>query len=121
MQLLVSDVARSSWKQMRQLPTLFGAELIDFLYEARWQELNTLGQTGLLARELLLWLKQAQYSNRKITAKRLTEWAKGKGQETELNEALTLLHERFLIVNSNLQKGNYAIFPSLAEFLQKQG
>ena len=121
MQLLVSDVAPSSWEQMRQLPTLFGAELIDFLYEARWQELNTLGQPGLLARELLLWLKQAQYSNRKITAKRLTEWAKGKGQETELNEALTLLHERFLIVNSNLQKGNYAIFPSLTEFLQKQG
>ncbi len=119
-QLLVSDIARSSWEQIRQLPTLFGAELLDFLYDARWQELKTLGQTGLLARELLMWLKQAQYSARKITARQLTEWAKGKGQETELNKALTLLHERFLIMNSDPQKGNYAIFPSLSEFLQKR-
>ena len=120
MQLLISDVARSSWEQMRQLPTLFGTELLDFLYEARWQELKMLGQTGLLAQELLLWLKQAQYDNRKITAKRLLEWAREKDKEDDLNAALILLHERFLIVNSDQNKGNYAIFPSLSEFLQKQ-
>lgn len=121
MQLLLSDIARSSWEQMRQLPTLFGSELLNFLYAARWQELQQLGQPGLLARELLQWLRQEQFSNRRVTAKRLTEWVQKRGQEGMLTEALTLLHERFLIVNSDRQKGNYAIFPSLAEFLQTKG
>lgn len=120
-QLLVSDIARSSWEQVRQLPELFGPELLDFLYAARWQELQQLGQPGLLARELLQWLRQEQFSNRRITAKRLSEWVQQKGQESRLNEALTLLHERFLIVNSDRQKGNYAIFPSLAAFLETKG
>lgn len=121
MQLLLSDIARSSWEQMRQLPMLFGSELLNFLYAARWQELQQLGQPGLLARELLQWLRQEQFSNRRITAKRLTEWGRKRGQEGMLTESLTLLHERFLIVNSDRQKGNYAIFPSLAEFLQTKG
>lgn len=121
MQLLLSDIARSSWEQVRQLPSLYGPELLDFLYAARWQELQQLGQPGLLARELLQWLRQEQFSNRRITAKRLNEWAQQKGHESGLNEALTLLHERFLIVNSDRQKGNYAIFPSLAEFLETKG
>lgn len=121
MQLLLSDIARSSWEQVRQLPELFGPELLDFLYAARWQELQQLGQPGLLARELLQWLRQEQFSNRRITAKRLSEWVQKKGQESRLNEALTLLHERFLIVNSDRQKGNYAIFPSLAAFLETKG
>jgi hypothetical protein len=121
MQLLLSDIARSSWEQMHQLPALFGPELLNFLYAARWQELQQLGQSGLLACELLLWLKQEQFSNRRITAKQLNEWVQNKSQGSLLSEALTLLHERFLIVNSDRQKGNYAIFPSLAEFLQAKG
>lgn len=119
MQLLLSDVARSSWEQMRQLPTVYGIDLLNFLYEARWRELIELGGAGLLALEILLWLKQEQFDNRKITAKRLAEWAQAKGKSNELLSALTLLHERFLIVNNDLQKGSYAIFPSLSEFLQK--
>lgn len=118
MQLLVSDIARSSWEQVRQLPTLFGKDLLNFLYSARWQELGTFGPQGILAQELLLWLKQEQFGNRKITAQRLAEWAKAKSQESHLNEVLTLLYERFLIINSDRQNGNYAIFPSLSEFLQ---
>jgi hypothetical protein len=121
MQLLLSDIVRSSWEQMRQLPTLFGPDLLDFLYAARWQELRQLGKPGLLARELLQWLRQEQFSNRRITAKQLSEWAQKKGKENALTEALTLLHERFLIVNNDRRKGNYAIFPSLAEFLRSRG
>ena len=118
MQLLVSDAARSSWEQIRRLPTVFGGDLLNFLYKARWQELEKLDQTGLLAREILLWLKQEQFSNRRVTAKRLAEWTQARGKSDKLPGALTLLHERFLIVNSDLRKGNYAIFPSLSEFLQ---
>jgi hypothetical protein len=121
MQLLLSDIARSSWEQMRQLPSLFGPQLLDFLYAARWQELQQLGQPGLLAQELLQWLRQEQFSNLRITSKRLYEWAQKKDHENRLNEALILLHERFLIVNSDREKGNYAIFPSLAEFLHTKG
>lgn len=120
MQLLVSDIARSSWEQMRQLPTVFGDELLDFLYGARWQELGKSGSHGLLAQEILLWLRQEQFGNRKITGRRLAEWAESKGKGNELNQALTLLHERFLIVNSERHDGNYAIFPSLVQFLQRQ-
>ena len=80
MQLLVSDAARSSWEQMRQLPTVFGADLLNFLYEARWQELRELGQSGLLAREILMWLKREQFDNRKITSKRLSEWTQARGK-----------------------------------------
>ena len=96
MQLLVSDVARSSWEQMRQLPTVFGDELLDFLYEARWQELDKLGQTGTLARKILLWLKQEQFSSRKVTSKRLVEWTQARGKSDELPDALTLLHEQLI-------------------------
>ena len=118
MQLLVSDIARSSWEQIHQLPSVFGVDLLNFLYEARWQELKELGQTGLLAQDILIWLKREQFFNRRITAKRLTEWTQAKGKSNELPLALTLLHERFLIINNDPQKGNYAIFPSLSEFLQ---
>lgn len=120
MQLLLSDIVRSSWDLVQQLPTLFGAELLTFLYAARWKELQKLDNIGQFACQLLQWFKQEQFSNRRITSKRLAEWAKGEHQERMLGEALSLLHERFLIVNSDQKKGNYAIFPSLAEFLESQ-
>lgn len=120
MQLLLSDIARSSWDQVQQLPTLFGSELLTFLYAARWEELQKLNNTGQFACQLLQWLGREQFSNRRITAKRLADWAKSQDQESLLGQALSLLHERFLIVNSDQKKGNYAIFPSLAEFLQSQ-
>ena len=99
------------------MPTLFGDELLDYLYESRWQELGTLGQIGLLSRDILLWLKLEQFDNRRITSKRLLEWSQEIGQERELLDAINLLHERFLIVNHDPRNGNYAIFPSLLEFL----
>ncbi|MDO8465383.1 MAG: AAA family ATPase, partial [Gallionella sp.] len=35
MQLVLSDVARSSWDYVQTLPSLFGGALLDFLYQAR--------------------------------------------------------------------------------------
>lgn len=119
-QLLVSDVARSSWEQMNLLPKVFGIDLLNFLYETRWKELQQINQFGLLAQDILLWINQEQNSNRRVTSKRLTEWAQVRGKSDELSTALTLLHERFLIINNDIQKGNYAIFPSLSEFLLNQ-
>ena len=118
MQLLISDIARSSWEQIQQMPTVFGLDLLNFLYETRWQELKQFGSVGLLACELTMWFRQEQFNNRKITAKRLAKWAQTKGKSGELPDALNLLYERFLIVNSDPQKGNYSIFPSFSEFLK---
>ena len=120
MQLLISNIARSSWKHIDQLPHLYGAELLDFLYKERWSGLATHGSSGALAREILIWLKQAHYKNKKITTKRLKKWAEAEGREGLLDEALTLLYERFLVINSDHDKGNFSIFPSLVEFLEKQ-
>jgi hypothetical protein len=116
-QLLVSYVARSSWEQLRQLPIVFGPELLNYLYEAHWQELEKLGETGSLAQKILMWLKQEQFYSRRTTSKRLAEWAQELGKSADLPHALALLHERFLILNSDSEKGNYSIFPSLSEFL----
>ena len=121
MQLLISDVARSSWDHMSQRPTMFGVDQLNFLYEARWRELGTLGRAGLLAREILVWLRQEQFTGKRATSKRLAEWAQAKGASDFLTDALSLLHERFLIVNSDPRKGSYAIFPSLSEFLLNIG
>lgn len=120
LQLLVSDIARTSWSQVQSMPTVFGEELLNYLYESRWQELGTLGPIGLLAREILLWLKLEQFDNRRITSKRLYEWSQEEGQEKQLPDAVKLLHERFLVVNHDPRNGNYAIFPSLSEFLSGQ-
>lgn len=117
-QLLVSDVARSSWEQMRQLPTLFGVDLLNYLYMTRWQDLNQCNNTGLFAQDILLWINQEQLSNRRVSSKRLDEWAKTNNRSDLLSPALALLYERFMIINSDLKKGNFAIFPSLSEFLQ---
>lgn len=120
MQLVLSDVARYSWDYMRSLPHLFGEALLDFLYSARWQELGSLGSDGLLAKHLLMWVAREQYKGEKVTFDRLARWAIDSQGAESPQSALRLLHERFLIVNYDLKKGNFALFPSFVEFLQTQ-
>lgn len=119
-QLLISDVARSSWEQLNLLPSVFGLDLLDYLYKMRWQELTQLNTIGLLAQDILLLIYQEQNNNRKVTSKSLVDWTQARGRLGDLSDALILLHERFLIINSDNQNGNYSIFPSLAEFLHSQ-
>ncbi|MCS7016675.1 MAG: AAA family ATPase [Gemmatales bacterium] len=119
LQLLISNVARSSWVEMRRLPSLFGDSLLAYLYEAHWQELEGLDSTGILAREILLWINQQQFENRKITYKRLSAWIQNRYSELELREALTELYSRFLVINRDPNGGNFAIVPSLSEFLSR--
>jgi hypothetical protein len=120
MQLVFSDVARYSWQYLDQLPQLFGEALLDFLYRERWEELGHLGQAGLQARQLLRFVSVEQYRGKKITFERIRQWA-NQTEKVELPQTiLSLLQERFLIVNHDLRQGSFAIFPSLAEFLNKQ-
>lgn len=120
MQLVLSDVTRFSWQHLEHLPHLFGAELLDFLYRQRWDELEQLGPPGHRARHLLHFVRAEQYRGQTITFDRLKQWAAETGQVSLLPPALALLQERFLIINHNVDRGNFAMFPSLAEFLSHQ-
>ena len=118
MQLILSDVARNSWQRMGRFPFAFGPALLQFLYEDLWQDLRENGLQGILAQEILLWLADERYGDRRITHTRLARWAETADKSSDLGPALNLLHERFLIVNSDIVRGDYAVFPSLAEYLQ---
>jgi hypothetical protein len=120
MQLVLSDVARSSWGYIEDLPRLFGEELLSFLYASRWDELRALGKDGSVAQNLLRWAAHEQYRGREVTFNRLTEWALDSEGVQSPQPALRLLQERFLIVNYNPKRGNFALFPSLVEFLDEQ-
>jgi hypothetical protein len=119
-QLVLSDVARFSWTYLDGLPDLFGPDLLDFLYQERWQELERRGEAGRQAQALLHFIGKEQYLGHKITFDRLNQWVIHTGLGSSSQAALQLLQERFLIVNHDLQQGHFAIFPSLAEFLSKQ-
>ncbi len=126
MQLVLSDVARFSWQYLEQLPHLFGLDLLNFLYRERWEELGTLGRPGQQAQQLLRFVAVEQYKGKAITFERIRRWTTESGRAVESGgmpspqPALMLLQERFLLVNHDLQQGNFAIFPSLAEFLSHQ-
>jgi len=119
-QLVFSDIARFSWDYLQKLPHIFGNELLAFLYQSKWDELGTLGTEGFTAREILRWIASEQYRGKKVTFDRLREWAQERGRADLLADSLRLLHERFLVVNHDPKQGNFAIFPSLVEFLQRQ-
>jgi hypothetical protein len=120
MQLVLSDVARSSWNYVQTLPSLFGNELLNYLYQARWDELSQQNKQGSVAKQLLGWVAAEQYRGKEITSKEISSWAKSHNHETHLPSALSLLFERFMIVNQDVSKGNYSIYPSLAEFIDNQ-
>lgn len=119
-QLVFSDVARFSWEYLEELPRLFGNELLSFLYQGRWDELGSLGAKGQMARDLLQWVATEQYKGKKVTFKRLTQWAQTQGKADLLTDSLHLLYERFLIVNHNPKHGDFALFPSLVEFIEQR-
>jgi hypothetical protein len=120
MQLVLSDVARSSWVSVQSLPSLFGRDLLDFLYQARWDELGGLGSSGHIAREVLRWIAHEQYHGQRITSKMLSEWAVSRVLDSYLPEAISHLFEMFLVTNRDSIQGNFSIYPSLVEFIDKQ-
>lgn len=119
-QLVFSDVARFSWDYLEELPRLFGNELLSFLYQARWDELGSLGAEGQMAHGLLRWIAKEQYKGKKVTFKSLTQWAQTQGTTNLLTDSLRLLYERFLIVNHNPEHGDFALLPILVKFIEQQ-
>jgi hypothetical protein len=120
MQLVLSDAARYSWDYVQSLPSLFGIELLDYLYRTRWDDLGSRGRDGEAARHLLEWIARNQYRRQEITSKEIFEWAGSNNQEAHLSAALSLLFEMFLVINRDIQKGNFSIYPSLAEFVNSR-
>ena len=120
MQLVLSDVARYSWDYVQTLPSLFGGALLDFLYQARWDDLGRQSKEGGAAKQLLRWIAEEQYRGKEITSKEISTWAKNTNSETYLSAALSLLFERFMIINQDPLRGNFSIYPSLAEFIGNQ-
>jgi hypothetical protein len=120
LQLISSDVARTSWEYTRGLPNVFGKELLEFLYKARWDDLGNQVISGDTAKKLLKWIAGEQYRGKSITTKKISEWAEENSLSNSLDNALLLLYERFMVINRDVKKGDYSIFPSLAEFLERQ-
>lgn len=119
LQLVISDIARYSWNYLDQLPYIFGNELLNYLYQARWEELEKSGEQGILAQQILHWVATEQYRGRRVSFARLADWAQREGKSNLLTAVLQLLYERFLIVNQDPEQGNFVIFPSLTEFLRQ--
>lgn len=116
-QLLVSNVARTSWDRLDKVPHLFGKDLLDFLYDEHWNELSNLGDTGKAAQQILVYINTSQYEGKKITFNTILEWSKKSGLINTIQDALQMLEQRFLLVNSDQKYGDYSIFPSLSEYL----
>lgn len=119
-QLIFSRVALASWKYIDTLPNLFGPDLLNHLYAEHWAELTQAGTPGEYAKKLLRTIAIEQYQGERITFDYIQQWASENRIDLPVPEILKLLRERFLLVNHDPQEGNYAIFPSLAEFLQSQ-
>lgn len=120
MQLVSTDVARTSWEHVRGLPNVFGKELLEFLYGARWDDLENQGVSGNTAKRILKWIADEQYRGKGIATRKIKEWAEDNSLSDSLDSALLLLHERFMVINRNTKTGDYSIFPSLSEFLERQ-
>ncbi len=121
MQLVLSDVAKYSWRFVQTLPDLFGKELLDFLYQIRWDDLGHENINGDTAKRLVMWIAQEQHKGQSITYEQISKWANANKREIYIPAALSLLYERFLILNRDQEKGNFSIYPSLAEFVDKLG
>lgn len=120
LQLVLSDAARFSWEYVQSLPSLFGKELLNHLYQARWKDLGELGHSGHTAKEVLRWLAREQYKGQGIPSNALHEWAAARNLTPHLSEAMSHLFEMFLIINRDSKLGNFSMYPSLTEFIERQ-
>lgn len=116
-QLLVSDIARTSWDRLDKIPHLFGQDLLAFLYDERWKELDTLGDIGKVAQRVLAYVSLSQYEGKKITLNSILEWSKKSETFNVAQESIRVLEQQFLLVNSDQKFGSYSVFPSLSEYI----
>jgi archaellum biogenesis ATPase FlaH len=119
-QLVTNDIGYTSWECVDSLPNLFSSQLLTFLYKQRWAELSKLGTMGQSAMELLSFVNEQQAMGRTVTHQAIIQWAEKNRLQESVENLIQLLSMRFLLVNHDSLKGNYVIFPSLAEFLNRQ-
>jgi len=120
MQIVAGHIVRLSWDYLDSLPDLLGSALLDFLYAQAWTDLGAAGNAGLLAQTILQAIARNDHSGRRITFKTLQGWFANDERLELLPESLALLYERFLIINNDLEYGNFAITPTLAMFVSRQ-
>jgi hypothetical protein len=119
MQLVLSKIAMNSWSQIEILPELFGTELLEYLYAERWHELEQQAPHGHVAQRILTYVTREQYRGKRVTLQRLHEYLQKDNEGALLDGALRMLHERFLIVNQDPNKGNFVVFPTFARFVEQ--
>ncbi len=121
MQLVLNDVETKTWAYVERLPALhLSSEFLDYLYKARWEELDRLSAVGTVAQQLIGFVGTQQMKGKRVTFDELNKWAQKVGGRAVLSDALDALEDRFLILNRDTEKGNFSVFPSLAEFVQKK-
>lgn len=118
-QIVASEIAlTNSWERLDKLPRdLFGDDLLAYLYDSAWHDLESLAKAGALAQRLLTWVSTQQFGGSRITSSSLQDQFRGSADERYLPEALNALYQRFLLVNSDASKGNFSVTPSLAGYV----
>lgn len=118
-QLLTSEVVRNSWEHLASVPNRLSDDLLDYFYKERWEELGTLDKPGVAARRILVYVAQQQQAGKRVTLERLQVQLQEAQLNTHLSQALQLLYQRFLIVNQEINHGNFVIFPTLRQFIER--
>lgn len=120
MQLAVNDVEFKTWDYIERLPVYpVASQLLDYLYRQRWDDLSNLGAVGKTAQRLVAFVAARQMKGKRVGTLELDNWGQKEGVTDSLSQALEELDKRFLVLNRDPAKGNYSIFPSLADFVGK--
>lgn len=122
MQLVLSGIAMSDWGYLDNIPdNLYSDSLLDYLYLQSWNDLVKRGDDGRNALELLMFIDAELYKGHKINSKRLIGWIRGSTIRTPLALCISMLTDRFLLVNNGSQKeSDFSIVPSLSIFLKNK-
>jgi hypothetical protein len=121
MQLVLNDVETKTWMYVENLPVLqLSSELLDYLYKERWNELEQLRPVGKVAQQLIQFIGAKQMAGKRVSFNDLTKWAKQVNVQDSLNAGMNALEDRFLLLNRDIEKGNFSVFPSLAEFVKER-
>lgn len=118
MQIVANEIAVFSWDRLDELPeNLFGHELLAYLYDSAWHDLDRQGNSGQLAKQILRFVARYSYEGTRITSATLIDQFTDSSYEGDLQDALRHLYERFLIINNDMKKGDFSITPSLAGYV----
>ncbi|GIK64962.1 MAG: hypothetical protein BroJett018_27560 [Chloroflexota bacterium] len=117
-QLLLSDIALNSWEYLRHLPQLpLSQDFLNYLYRQKWNFLNQNHALGNLSINILYYLANRQRVGKRTNASELHEYF---GTSESLTASIALLQQQFLVVNRDISRGDFILFPALIDFLKRQ-